>query len=287
MSRTCACCGGQLSQAFATPDLNRRVSERVFHYGHCRDCGSYQLLDPPEDLGAYYSTAYYSDLREGGETELAHHQLDLVPAALSGRIIEIGPADGAMLRLARARGFAERAAVERDPGCCARLRADGVETVETEDPVTGLAELAPADAVVMLHLIEHVPDPMRLLDAAASKVKPGGMLVVSTPNPHAFSFSVCRARWTHIDAPRHLFLLPARVITDRLGRSGLGLASLTTRDPIGLLLDTLPWGPWSHGIIRNPRAAYYLRAAIRNTALLVERLPLRGSTYTAVYARPA
>ncbi len=39
------------------------------------------------------------------------------------------------------------------------------------------------DAVCSFNVIEHVPDPAALLSAMLSKVKPGGYLVVTTPNP--------------------------------------------------------------------------------------------------------
>ena len=281
---SCAVCGGQLERAFEAYDINRRISDRSFHYARCSDCRTYQLLDVPCDLDAYYTTAYYGDIGQLGSGEYARQQLVCIPPQLSGRLIDVGPAMGGLLRAANGR-FADRAAVERDPECCATLRADGVETVETEDPVAGVLALAPADVVTMFHLIEHVPDPMSLLDAAATRVKPGGALVVATPNPQAFSFRVCGAWWVHLEAPRHLFLLPLRVIARRLEQSGLRMSSVTTRDRNGLHLDANAWGHWATHVARNPRASYYLRATMRHLALPIERLPLRGSTYTAVFSR--
>lgn len=286
----CACCGARTYPAFAIQDINRRISDREFSYGRCSQCGTYQLEDPPEDLGAYYPSSYYANMDAdlgSDDARLAAGQVAIfAPLVGGGRIIEIGPAVGSLLRIAALRGFSDRAAVERDRHCCELLRGDGVEVVETVDPIAGIRQLEPADAVVMFHLIEHVPDPMGLLDAAAARVKPGGVLVVATPNPQSLSFRVCGKWWTHVEAPRHLFLLPLSAIAERAGAAGLVKVRVVTADPTGLVCNGVAWTPWCHrifGDLLGRIIRYVLVRAIRP----VERRGLNGSTYTAVFRRLA
>lgn len=60
------------------------------------------------------------------------------------------------------------------------------------------------DAVTMSHVIEHVPDPVSLLAEAKRVLKPGGRLVVTTPNNRSFGHEKLQRYWVGLDVPRHL-----------------------------------------------------------------------------------
>ena len=62
------------------------------------------------------------------------------------------------------------------------------------------------DAVVMSHLVEHVPDPGRLFGECRRLLRPGGRLVMSTPNADSLAHSLYRASWVALDPPRHLHI---------------------------------------------------------------------------------
>lgn len=287
-NRTCSCCGGTAAPAFSISDVNLRVDDRLFHYFQCASCGSYELANVPSDLGRYYPASYYAGIDEHMERQaagLAQGQLDIFASRVPGpRLIEIGPGAGGLLRQAARAGFTDRTAIERDAGCCARLTADGVRAVQTDDAVEALARVDAADGVLMFHVIEHVDNPMELFDAAAAKVKSGGVLVVATPNPASLSFRVTKEYWLHVDAPRHLFLLPLELLTARALRNGLALEQVVTRDRMGLACDAAAWGTWAHKTV-GPRWAPALISAARRLIRRAERRGLRGSTYTAIFRR--
>jgi 2-polyprenyl-3-methyl-5-hydroxy-6-metoxy-1,4-benzoquinol methylase len=60
------------------------------------------------------------------------------------------------------------------------------------------------DYVTMSQVIEHSPDPTRTLDEIASILKPGGKVVLSTPNPSGWAARIFGARWINWHAPYHL-----------------------------------------------------------------------------------
>lgn len=71
-----------------------------------------------------------------------------------------------------------------EPSCRA-MRDAGVEVVDAPDMAAAFAALAPQhyDAVLCLGVIEHVPHtPRLLLETLVGKVRPGGLLIVDTPN---------------------------------------------------------------------------------------------------------
>jgi len=59
------------------------------------------------------------------------------------------------------------------------------------------------DAVVMTHVIEHVPDPLPLLVTCRNLLRPGGKLIVTCPNVDAYGRRRYGASWIALDPPRH------------------------------------------------------------------------------------
>jgi SAM-dependent methyltransferase len=291
MTASCPRCGGEASRLFTTRDRNRRVSDEPFSYDRCRECGLIFLENVPDDLGRFYSDDYFTlppleMLRRAAEKEA--YRLDFVrPHVPTGRIVEVGAGAGLFALLAKEAGY-DYAGIEMDPDCCRYLRGTvGVEAIESGEPERALRELPPSDAVVMWHALEHLPDPWACLRAAAENLRPGGVLVAAVPNPDAFQFKLMKARWPHVDAPRHLFLIPAQLLERDAADAGLEPAGLTTSDPGGLHWNAFGW---AHALVppRPGKAALAARVAGGAVGRLlrpIERRDLRGATYTATFRK--
>ena len=77
------------------------------------------------------------------------------------------------------------------------------------------------DAVTMHHVIEHVPNPVEFLKEARRILKPGGRLVMVTPNTKSNGLREFKEYWFGLDAPRHLNLYTPENLADCAGRAGL------------------------------------------------------------------
>lgn len=62
------------------------------------------------------------------------------------------------------------------------------------------------DAVTLHHVIEHVHYPVRTLTECARILKPGGTLVVCTPNSASLGHKLFKRDWRGLEPPRHLHL---------------------------------------------------------------------------------
>jgi SAM-dependent methyltransferase len=286
---TCPLCGGRSAFAFTARDRNHAVAHGSFDYRRCADCGTLFLVDPPADLGACYPDEYFglparAELRAAADGE--RYRMQIVGRhASGGRLVEIGPGNGIFAIQALDAGF-ETAAIEMDPVACAYLRDTvGVEVVQSAEPDVALRTMEPSRAIVAWHVLEHLPRPWALLEAAAENLERDGVLVLATPNPNALGLSLLGARWPHVDAPRHLFLIPHEAVVARGRELGLEPVELTDGDPGGRHWNAFAW----QYLLRRPGASYPREraAAVAGRAIAtlmapVERRGLRGAAYTVV-----
>ena len=276
-------------------DLNRRISADRFAYRRCVRCATVFLDGVPDDLGRYYPSEYYAFPADRAALAAAvgpeRYKIDLVRGFVAGgRLLEIGPGTGGFAYLAREAGF-DVDVVEMDAGS-ARYLADvvGVRAIHAAATPDAVAALGRYDVIALWHVIEHVPDPLPLLDALADRLNPGGILLFAAPNPAAYQFAVFGRRWVHLDAPRHLYLIPAAVLRDRAAARGLVLELATTRDPGGVAWDAFGWVHSVRHVLPSlvpGRVGRVTARAIGRLVGPVERRPLRGSAYTLVFRRPA
>lgn len=103
--------------------------------------------------------------------------LELLPAS-GGRLLDLGAGEGYFTKLARGRGFqVEACDFDRNA-----FRVEGVPFHEAD-----LTEKIPLpdrafDVVVSIEVIEHMENHARFMREALRVLKPGGRLIVTTPN---------------------------------------------------------------------------------------------------------
>lgn len=202
---------------------------------HRSPSGHVFIGEMPENLGDHYAGGYQR-IPES-ETDLAEmarcdaYRLELVHKHVgSGDFLEIGPWIGLVAYSALRAGYRLHA-LEREKRCVDFMNSLGIHAMQTSDPAQALRDdPATYDAIGMWHSIEHFPRPWGVLAAAASRLRPGGLMVVAAPNPESTQMRVRGKHWLHLDAPRHLHFLPADMIA-RIGREhGLELVESTCDD---------------------------------------------------------
>jgi 2-polyprenyl-3-methyl-5-hydroxy-6-metoxy-1,4-benzoquinol methylase len=289
----CPLCGGATSSAFTSRDRNRRVSDKQFTYYRCERCGTLALWPVPDDIGRYYPQSYYA-LPRGREELLVlsrpeQYKVEMIRRFVTaGDLLEIGPGVGGFLAAAQAAGFLPHA-IEMDSACCAFLRTElGAPVTETDDPASALESGGSFDVIALWHVIEHLPDPRRVVQRAIEALRPGGILVLATPNPAAFQARALRTRWVHIDAPRHLVLMPHAALVDVAKAAGADPVLITTADEGGLGWNRFGWRESLAAEAEGhyPRLALTAAGAvIGRLTRFIERREGRGSAYTLVVRR--
>lgn len=291
----CGQCGHEAELSFVSRDYNRKVTNELFKHYRCGGCGVIFIEPVPADLGDYYPEDYHyiPEARDylARASVPERYKIDIVKRfAIAGRLLEIGPGYGSFTYLAKEAGF-EVEAIEMSERCCRFLRdIVGVRAINTNDPISALRREGPYDVIALWHVIEHLPDPWPALDAICACLKRGGVLVLAAPNPDAFQFRVMGRYWPHVDAPRHVMLMPMRVLKERVARLGLRLELATTADPGSVGWNTFGWEFLFANLSTN---RYYRHFAFRVGRLLarifapIENLEGKGSAYTLVFRKEA
>jgi 2-polyprenyl-3-methyl-5-hydroxy-6-metoxy-1,4-benzoquinol methylase len=292
-SVACRVCTADTEFELTATDRNRAVDGCSFSYRRCPDCATIQLAAVPADLERYYPGDYHGvptsgQLRERVGLEL--HKIELLRRHVEvGRLVEIGPSYGAFACAAREAGF-DVTGVEMDGACCAYLEQTiGVRAIRSAAPEEVLASLPPSRVIVMWHVLEHLAYPLRVLEAASANLEPGGLLAIGVPNPASLGFRLMGRRWAHLDAPRHLTLVPLATLAERAAALGLEPVATVFDDPFAQNCNRFAWeyamrrrpstGPSSMPIVRASQVIEKLMAPI-------ERTGMRSAAYTLLLRQP-
>jgi SAM-dependent methyltransferase len=77
------------------------------------------------------------------------------------------------------------------------------------------------DAVTMWNSLEHMYDPLGVLESAAAVLAPGGSVTVSLPNFASYGARHFRENWFPLDLPRHLNHFTPESLKRAFERAGL------------------------------------------------------------------
>jgi 2-polyprenyl-3-methyl-5-hydroxy-6-metoxy-1,4-benzoquinol methylase len=273
--------------------LNRKLSQERFSYYRCSSCELVFLSPVPANLGDYYPASYYAAPppveQAAPEADPERYKIEIVQRFMpGGRLLEVGPAFGAFASLAKRAGY-EVEAIEMDARCCQYLtEVLGVRAINSADVCSTIRAAEPYNVIALWHNIEHLPDPWETLEAAASRLLPQGILVIATPNPAALQFRLLGRFWTHVDAPRHLQLIPAPLLLRRAEELGLKALMITAEDKGTLGWNTFGWRESLGNLFRRGSAKGVMRKVGNRISTLlgpVERSGFRGSAYTVVFQK--
>lgn len=144
-------------------------------------------------------------------------------------ILDIGCGVGSFLEHLDNRLF-EKTGVEINPLGAARCRAKGIKVFEGD--VRYLDERSAFDVITMWHVVEHLDAPAETMRAVYRLLKADGLAIVATGNTRSWGFRMGKARWFHLDSPRHLILYDSNSIKT-LG----SIAGLRLRDTVNTFYD--------------------------------------------------
>jgi SAM-dependent methyltransferase len=158
--------------------------------------------------------------RSFGEALLEH----IPPSHRTGRLLDVGSGVGLLVELAAERG-ATAFGIDRAPAAGRVARRHGIDVRTGE--LTDLQE-RDFDVVVMMHVLEHVYDPVGFVKEAAARLREGGLLLVNVPTADGLMPRLLRRRWYGFQPTQHVHQFSRRALRQIAPQAGLGPLRVTS-----------------------------------------------------------
>ena len=149
-----------------------------------------------------------------------------LPPGAGRRLLDVGCGSGEFLLRMRERGW-DVLGVEPDPVAAAAARRGGLDVRDGMLDDAAFPDES-FDAIVLSHVIEHVHDPIALLRECGRVLRPGGTLVLMTPNLESVGHRRFGADWRGLEPPRHLHVFSVESLESCVRRVGLAVANVST-----------------------------------------------------------
>lgn len=232
----CPVCGAAGPRAFLPASSRTRLTSEDVKITDRRFGQTLSLVECPacafvfadgasdEELARLYSELVDEEYEAGADARRRQMARVLDGLASYGgtpaSLLDIGAGTGLLVEAARARGIAAEG-VEPSGWAVSRAEARGLALHHGSYPHDALAGRR-FDAITAIDVVEHVADPMPLLEAIGHALQPGGIAVVATPDVHSLAARVFGRRWWHYRLA-HVCFFNVRSMSTALDRVGLRL----------------------------------------------------------------
>ncbi len=226
--RPCPCCGTEAFHHLKLPHTEVLKCSRA-------DCGlqfaSEQLNE--EDLSQAYRDVYYPSDGKASTLQFPSTPNDMLRQVFSqlrtrigeiegGRLLDYGCGVGNLLAVAREFGF-EAEGIEQDPAANQEATNKlGKRTYRNVGELLSLSSAGVFDLVILWNVIEHLREPWSDLRQLRSLLRPGGWLLVSTPNVNSVRGRLQRSGWQQYADPTHFYYFERRSLERVIRSAGFG-----------------------------------------------------------------
>jgi len=154
----------------------------------------------------------------------------------NGLLLDVGCGSGQKLMFMEKQGWLAEG-LDIDPVSVDQARAKGLQVRSGSLEAQSYPDNY-FDAVTMSHLIEHVYDPLAVFQECHRILKPGGRLVVVTPNNESWGHKIYKTSWLALDPPRHLHIFSLMSLNSLTKKAGFQKfkSSTTIREANGLFV---------------------------------------------------
>ena len=211
--------------------------EEEFNYYDCEDCGAIFIYPVPLDqLKKIYPSNYYSFVNKGKNIVVRLKEwLDKqffkkILRQLPGKelsVLDVGGGTGWMLDVLKQTDSRIQFTQSVDIDADAKTMAEEKGHAYFEGTIEEFETTRKFDLILMLNLIEHVADPLAVLQKAEMLLQPGGLIVIKTPNTESWDARLYKkSYWGGLHCPRHWVIFSQKSFRHLLQSTGLSIKKL-------------------------------------------------------------
>lgn len=189
----------------------------------CANCGFMECPALPDVLDYYaeMDDLGYEDTRSERTLQAQGLLKALIKAKPEGRLLDVGAGSGILVAAAQKIGF-DAQGIEPSTPLQRRAVENGLPVklgILPSPDITG-----PFDAVTLVDVIEHVPDPVGLLREIRAELAEDGVCMVVTPDVKSLSARVMGWRWWHFRIA-HIGYFDRSTLTRAINAAGMEVVS--------------------------------------------------------------
>jgi len=210
----------------------------------CRNCHLIYVnpIEKGSKINEDYSQRKSADASIIRESRLraAKSQVELIKRYKKGtNLLDIGCGEGFFLYNASRAGYVAKG-IELSQDAAAYAKREFSLAIEARAFEERQFPENCFDIVTLWQVLEHLPYPLAILKEAHRILKPGGLLIVSTPDIEGIPARIFRRKWWNI-RKLHINQFTTKTLTDILQNAGFkNVSSVSYKESINLLMLLIP-----------------------------------------------
>lgn len=207
----CIACKGSLAQFGTKEDISIMK---------CPNCGLGSTLNLPAQKDDYHRDATYIEEQDLFKN-IFQRRVNLINKLYPkrGKILEIGSSTGLMLSLFKQEGW-QVLGIEISKASAQFAKQRGIETLtQPFEKIDFKGEKF--DAVIINHTLEHLENPVEVIEKIYQILSIGGIVLIDVPNFGSFSAQLLKTNWPLLLPNEHLWHFTAKSLSNILDNNGL------------------------------------------------------------------
>jgi SAM-dependent methyltransferase len=221
---------------------------RIFR---CTECGLGSASKGHFDPKIYYTGDFFNGKTAGGYPDYLSSEnvlraefrivVDFIRQIVpTGILLEVGSAYGFFLLEAKAHYQVHGVEIADEPAQFAKARGLDVQTGGLTREI--LEKIGPIDVAVMLDVIEHLENPKAMIALCSDFLKPGGIIILTTPDFASIFARISGKSWRNMTPPQHLWYFTPDSMTRMAAAAGLEVCFMShpwKRVPMSLIMQLI------------------------------------------------
>jgi len=190
-------------------------NKNSFALYRCRICGLGFVFPLPTQTDALYDSQYFFgadgvygymnyDEDKRSMTHVLERYIDLLNerGRQKGRLLDVGAATGFFVNLVAQHGW-QAEGIEISQAAVETARAKNLNVYQGS--IENLKTVDTYDAITLLDVLEHLPNPIDALKTANTLLKKDGVLLINVPDAGSLYARLFGCRWHAVIPPEHLW----------------------------------------------------------------------------------